>query len=213
MQKTKVLITLILLAAIIAAVVSIFFQLRKPQDDRTPPMDQIIGEALAEEVAHALANTGQIVLVTLEKGQSPELDKCVDAFKHRIYKTPIKVANTDKISSEKAGKYGPGSGMSGKRFVRIMRKYPPTHLIVSFVGTPDGEDKELRDLGPPLPQFIAFSRAPDDIDELFQHKLLVAAIVPRFQFPAPGPEKPKTNREWFEKYYQVVRAGTDKTDR
>lgn len=210
MHKTKVLTALILLAAIVAAGVSIFFQLRKPEDDRTPPMDQIIGEALAQEVVHALANTGKIVLVTLEKGQSPELDRYVDAFKDRIYKTSIKVANTDEISIEKAGKYGPGSGMSGKRFVRIMRKYPPTQVIVSFVGTPDGEDKELRDLKPPLPQFIAFSRAPDDIDELFQHNLLLAVVVPRFRFPAPGPEKPKTNREWFEKYYQVVRADSDK---
>jgi len=210
MHKRKVLIALVLLAAIIAAGVSIFFQLRTPQDHRTPPMDQIIGEALAEEVIHALSGTGRIVLVTLEKGQSPELDKYVDAFKHRIYKTPIKIANTDEIGSQKAGKYAPGSGMSAKRFVRIMRKYPPDQVIVSFVGTPDGEDKELRDLKPPLPQFIAFSRAPDDIDELFQHNLLLAAIVPRFQFPAPGPEKPKTNREWFEKYYQVVRTDSDK---
>lgn len=210
MHNKKVLLALILLAAIVAAGVSIFFQLRKPQDNRTPPMDQIIGEALADEVVQALGGTGHIIPVTLETGQSPELDKYVDAFKHRIYKTAIKVANTDKISSEKAGKYGPGSGMSAKRFVRLMGKYPADKVIVSFVGTPDGEDKELRDLKPPLPQFIAFSRAPDDLDELFQHHLLLAAIVPRFQFPAPGPEKPKTNREWFEKYYQVVRADSVK---
>ena len=71
MRKTNVLLTLILLAAIIAAGVSIFFQLRTPQDDRTPPMDQIIGEALAEEVIRALDGTGRIVLVTASEPNLP----------------------------------------------------------------------------------------------------------------------------------------------
>src|SRR5262245_61434467 len=210
MSKKQWLIAAISLIAILAAGLSIHFHLRQPDRGDTPPMDQIVGETLAEEVIDALGGTGRIVLVTLEKGRLADLDKYVDAFRHRIYKTPIKIANTDEISSEKAGKYGPGSGMSAKRFVRIMEKHRNVDAIVSFVGTPDGEDKELENLKAPVVKFIAFSRAPDDIDELFKNKLLTSAIVPRFQFPAPGSEKPRSRAEWFAKYYQIVRADTPK---
>ena len=36
----------------------------------------------------------------------------------------------------------------------------------------------------------------------------IAAIVPRFQFPAPGSNKPSTVREWFDLTYQVIHADT-----
>ena len=210
-MKKNVLIAILAVAVIAAAGVSIYFNsTRKPQDGITPAVHQAIGEALAEEVVQALNRAGNIVLITLEEGQSPELDKYVDAFKDRIYDTPIKIARTDSISSEKTEKYGPGTGMSGKRFVRIMQKHHGADAIVSFVGTPDGEDEELKELKEPLPKFIAFSREPDDLDELFEDKRLYSAIVPRFQFPAPGPDKPKTTQDYFTRNYQIVRADTQK---
>jgi hypothetical protein len=198
------------IVAIVAAGVVIYRNARPPKDEVKLSVQEAIGEALAEETIKATESKGKIVLITLEEGQSPELDQYVAAFKDRIYDTPVKIARTDHISDEKSGKYGPGSGMSGKRFVRIIKKYPEADAIVSFVGTPDGEDEELKELKQPVPKFIAFSRAPDDIDEMFDDKLLFAAVVPRFEFPAPGPEKPKTKQEMFQKYYQVVRADTTK---
>jgi len=198
------------IVAIVAAGVVIYRNARPPKDEVKLSVQEAIGEALAEETIKATESKGKIVLITLEEGQSPELDQYVAAFKDRIYDTPVKIARTDHISDEKSGKYGPGSGMSGKRFVRIIKKYPEADAIVSFVGTPDGEDEALKEVTAPVPKFIAFSRAPDDIDEMFEDKLLFAAVVPRFEFPAPGPEKPKTKQEMFQKYYQVVRADTTK---
>jgi len=198
------------IVAIVAAGVVIYHNTRPPKDEVKLSLQEAIGEALAEETIKATESKGKIVLITLEEGQSPELDQYVAAFKDRIYDTPVKIARTDHISDEKSGKYGPGSGMSGKRFVRIIKKYPEADAIVSFVGTPDGEDEALKEVTAPVPKFIAFSRAPDDIDEMFDDKLLFAAVVPRFEFPAPGPEKPKTKQEMFQKYYQVVRVDTTK---
>jgi len=198
------------IVAIAVAGVAIYRNTRAPKDEVKLSVQEAVGEALAEETIKATGAQGKIVIITLEEGQSPELDQYVAAFKDRIYDTPVKIMRTDHISAEKTGKYGPGSGMSGKRFVRIVQKYPNADAIVSFVGTPDGEDKELKELKPPVPKFIAFSRAPDDIDEMFEDKLLYAAVVPRFEFPAPGPEKSKTKQDLFQKHYQVVRADTNK---
>jgi len=196
--------------AIVAAGVVIYRNTRAPKDEVKLSLQEALGEALAEETIKATAGQGQIVIITLEKGQSPELDQYVAAFKDRIYDTAVKIARTDHISAEKAGKYGPGSGMSGKRFVRIIEKYPNVDAIVSFVGTPDGKDEALKAITPSVPKFIAFSRDPDDIDEMFKNKLLFAALVPRFEFPAPGPDKPKTKQDLFQRHYQVVRADTSK---
>lgn len=209
-MNAKNLVAVGAIVAIVAAGVVIYRNTRPPKDEVKLSLQEAIGEALAEETIKATESKGKIVLITLEEGQSPELDQYVAAFKDRIYDTPVKIARTDHISDEKSGKYGPGSGMSGKRFVRIIKKYPEADAIVSFVGTPDGEDEALKEVTAPVPKFIAFSRAPDDIDEMFEDKLLFAAVVPRFEFPAPGPEKPKTKQEMFQKYYQVVRADTTK---
>jgi len=204
----NLLITLIACAAILGAGLSIRSYLRKPDDNITVALHEAVGEALADEVIQSLKSEGKIVLVTFEEGQSHDLDQHVAAFKHRIYRTPIRIANTDHINSDKSPKFGPGAGISAKRFVRIMKKYPNVDAIVSFVGTPDGDDAELKELKPPLPGFFAFSRSPHDMDKLFKNKLLSAAIVPRFQFPAPGPDKPKSKNDWFTRHYQVVRADT-----
>lgn len=209
-MNAKNLVAVGAIVAIVAAGVVIYRNTRPPKDEVKLSLQEAIGEALAEETIKATESKGKIVLITLEEGQSPELDQYVAAFKDRIYNTPVKIARTDHISDEKSGKYGPGSGMSGKRFVRIIKKYPEADAIVSFVGTPDGEDEELKDVTAPVPKFIAFSRAPDDIDEMFEDKLLFAAVVPRFEFPAPGPEKPTTKQEMFQKYYQVMRVDTTK---
>jgi hypothetical protein len=209
-KRKNLIIALVAVVAILAAGLSIRSYLRKPEDKITIAVHEAVGEALAEEVIKSLKGEGKIMLVTLEEGQSRELDEHVRAFKDRIYDTPIRISGTDHINSDKSPKFGPGAGMSGKRFLRLTQKYSNVDAIVSFVGTPDGDDAELKEVKPPLPKFFAFSRAPDDIGELFQDKLLTAAIVPRFQFPAPGPDKPKTKQDWFARHYQVVRADTPK---
>jgi hypothetical protein len=206
--RNNVVIAALAVLAIAGAGLSIYSYLRKPEDKIALAIHEAVGEALAEEVIKSLKSEGKIVLVTLEEGQSHELDQHIAAFKDRIYDTPISIARTDSISSDKSPKFSAGAGMSGKRFVRLIQKYRDVDAIVSFVGTPDGDDPELKELNPPPPKFFAFSRSPDDIDELFKHKLLTAAIVPRFQFPAPGPDKPKTRQDWFTRHYQVVRADT-----
>jgi hypothetical protein len=209
-MNKSLLISIVAVAAIVIAGLSIYRNNRPPKNEVKLSVQEAVGEALAEETIHATGGKGEIVLITLEEGQSPELDQYVAAFKDRIYDSAVKITRTDTISAEKSGKYGPGSGMSGKRFVRIIEKYPNADAIVSFVGTPDGEDEELEEVKQPVPKFIAFSRDPDDIDEMFDDKLLFSALVPRFEFPAPGPEEPKTKQELFQKHYQVVRADTPK---
>ena len=107
-------------------------------------------------------------------------------------------------------KYGLGAGLSGRRFVRTVKNNPKADAIVSFVGAPRLSDEDLAELTK-LPKFIAETRSPDHLPKLFEKQILQVAVASRFVFPAPGPQKPKTPQEWFDKRYQIVIADTAKT--
>ena len=49
------------------------------------------------------------------------------------------------------------------------------------------------------------------LKKLFEKKVLQVAVVARYQFPAPVRTEPKTDRDWFEKRFQVVTAETAAT--
>jgi hypothetical protein len=85
----------------------------------------------------------------------------------------------------------------------IARKNSGADAIVSFVGAPELTDSDLQQLKS-MPKVIAETRSPEKLLNLLDKKILVAAIVPRFEFPAPGPRKPETARQWFDRYFQVV---------
>jgi hypothetical protein len=102
-------------------------------------------------------------------------------------------------------KYRPGSGLSEKRFLKIVRKSHGVDAIVSFVGAPEIADQALAQMKV-CPKFIAETHSPEKLVNLIEKKVLLVAVVPRFEFPAPGPRKPETMRQWFDHYFQVVSA-------
>ena len=164
-----------------------------------------VGEVLAEETIKLVGHTGQIVVITLEEGQSSESDTHYEAFKDGLKRSSIKILRTDTISGTKS-KYGPGSGISGRRFVRAITQYPHADAIVSLVGLPDADEEELKELrGKPIPKVVAFARDSKALQEFFTNKWLNVAIVPRIQ-KSSAPAKPKTSREWFDKQFEIVRA-------
>jgi hypothetical protein len=167
-----------------------------------------VGERLAEEIVQVLGPKGRLVVITLLPGTSPVLDAQETAFRERLNRWPeLKVVRTDEVASEKGDKYGPGTGLSARRFLRLAEKESDADLIVSFIGTPDPEDlpeAKGSPMGAPGPRLVAISRSPKELVDLIERGLLVRALVPRFHYPAPGPAVPGTAAEWFESRFQVV---------
>jgi hypothetical protein len=165
-----------------------------------------VGEVLAEETIKLIGNSGQIVVITLEEGQSPELDTQYESFKDGLKKSSIKILRTDTISAGKS-KYGPGSGMSGRRFVKALTQHANADAIISLVGLPDADEEELEELkSQPVPKVVAFARDRKAAPKLFANQWLHVAITPRSQDSSTSPGKPKTSREWFDKQFEIVRA-------
>jgi len=103
--------------------------------------------------------------------------------------------------------YRTGAGLSSRRFLRLLKKTGTAKAIVSFIGAPRMTDDELAQVEK-APKFVAECRSPDKVKKLFEKNILQVAVINRFDYPAPIKHNPKTPKQWFEKYYQVIKTET-----
>jgi hypothetical protein len=183
------------------------------QSERTDlnvKLQQGIGERLAALAVESLAGRGKLAVATLEAGQSEELDLQFAAFKRALADHPaVTITDVDHVDSEGRAKYGVGRGLSARRLQRMIGKYADADLVVSFIGAPDPDDLKEQPLPAGHPRLLPSARNAKELYELFKLGLVQAAVVPRYEFPAPGPERPRTPSEWFDRHCQVVQLATD----
>lgn len=173
------------------------------------PLNQAVGRVLARQTAQVVGSTGKIILVSMDPSRSPEIKVQMEAFKNELKQLgAIAVKDTVILDPAENPKYRPGSGLSAKRFLKIARKNPDVNAIVSFIGAPRMSDEDLGELTNQPPKLIAETHSPEKLANLFDRKILVAAVVPRFDFPAPGPKNPQTGQQWFDRYYQLLGAAS-----
>jgi hypothetical protein len=169
-------------------------------------LHQGVGQALAEQALEVLNRTGRVVVLTLDPTQYPALKTQIEAFTRLLkMKSAVVVTQQLLIDSSQKRKLGPGVGLTSHGFVEFLKRSADADALVSFVGTPNPADPEIQTYEGPAVKFIAETQARGKLHRLFERKLLSAAIVPRFTFPAPGPANPRTPEEWFERNFQVVR--------
>jgi hypothetical protein len=204
-RKAKVIVAAAMLTIAACGIWIYFYQFRS--SDINVPLHQAVGQVMAEETARVVGHIGKVVIVTMDPRHAPEVKVQVAAFeKHLKVLGAITIKETIVLDPGENPKYRPGSGLSAKRFLKIARKNQGADAIVSFVGSPQIEEGELAQLKT-LPKFIAETHSPEKSLTLLDKKILLAAIVPRFDFPAPGPRKPETSRQWFDRYFQIVAPG------
>ena len=178
-------------------------EFKAPQHDVR--LHQRVGEVMAEQTAKAVGSRGLLVLITIPTGPEPELKTQLEAFRRTLKKLGDYEIKTHELDTKDQAKYGLGSGLSGRRFLRTVKNNPTAAGIVSFVGAPKLSESEVADLTK-MPKFIAETKSPDHLPKLFEKHIIQVAVSSRFVFPAPGPQKPKTPEQWFEKRYQIVAA-------
>jgi len=182
-------------------------EFRAPKHDVR--LQQRIGEVMAEQTAKLVGPKGSLVIITIPTSTEPELKTQLDAFRRTLKKLGNYEIKDHELDTKDQAKYGLGSGLSGRRFVRTVKNNPKTDAIVSFVGAPKLSDEEIAQLAK-MPKFIAETKSPDHLPKLFEKELIQVAVASRFVFPAPGPQKPKTPQEWFDRRYQIVAADSAK---
>ena len=165
-----------------------------------------VGNQLAETVVElAGKKQGQLVTITIPLRESAELAEEYAAFNLRLQQLGDFKIREDIVDTEGKPKYGFGTGLSGRHFLRTVKKNETADVIVSFIGAPKLDDEELAQLTK-MPKFVVQARSPDNLFKLFEKKLVQAAVISRFTFPSPGPDTPKTTEEWFTKRFQTFRS-------
>jgi hypothetical protein len=167
-------------------------------------LQQSVGQRLAEETARVVGRPAKVVVVTVNVASAPELKVQLEAFQKGL-KTLGGISIEDKVVLDPGEnpKYRAGAGLSTKHLLKIMRKHGGADAIVSFVGAPELADHDLAQLKT-IPKIVAETHSPEKLIKILDKKILVCAVVPRFEFPAPGPRKPHTGSEWFDRYFQVI---------
>ena|SRR5436309_2884138 len=173
-------------------------------------LHQRVGEIMAEQTAKVVGHAGRVVVLTIPTRGQPELQTQLEAFRRTLKKLGNYDLKERELDPKDQPKYGVGCGISGRRFVRAVKKEEKADALVSFIGAPKLSDQELAELTK-MPKFIAESRSMDALPKLFEKHLIEVAVVSRFVFPAPGTHEPTTPQEWFEKRYQVVTASAATT--
>jgi len=164
-----------------------------------------VGEVMAEQTAKLVGKKGRVVTISIDTKEWPELKTQMDAFRKTLKKLGDYELRDYPLDTKDQPKYGLGSGLSGRRYVRTVKKNEKADIFVSFIGAPKLNKEDMAELGT-KPRFIAESRSGDNLPALFENQLINVAVVSRFQFPAPGREKPRTPQDWFTKRYQLLTA-------
>jgi hypothetical protein len=166
-----------------------------------------IGKVLAEQTAEVAGNKGKIVTLAIDTKDWPELNTQLAAFKTALKKLGNFDVRDYEMDTKDQPKYGVGSGLSGRRYVRTVNKNTNATVFVSFIGAPKLSKEDLAELTI-KPRLVAEVRSVENLPKLFQQQMIDIAIVSRFQYPAPAPRNPRTAEEWFTKRYQIVTAQT-----
>lgn len=197
----KILLVIVSVLAIGASLTFLTLQLRAPKTDSA--VHEAVGEIMAEQIS-TLTNDARVVVITLDSSGNPELAWRRAGFERAVARlTGVKVLDWEEVDTKGKTKYGPGRGLSGERYLRLVKKNPEGNVFVSFIGAPEFEDEDFEELPSALPTLLAETRAREGLLELFDKKILHAAIVPRFLFPAPETDR-KTPRGKFELYWQIL---------
>jgi hypothetical protein len=195
------------IAAILVSAGWIYYYIASPAEINVP-LHESVGQALAEETFHLVGHAGKIVVVTMDPTRAPEIKVQVQAFERELLRLGgCTIADRVVLDPGENPKYRPGAGMSAKRFLKIARKHKGVDAIVSFVGAPELTADDLKPLKA-VPKFIAETHSPERLMFLLDQKVLMAAVVPRYDFPAPGPRQPQTTRQWFDHYFQIIHPDT-----
>ena len=196
--------TLKIIGAILTLVIALAWINRtlhpKPLDEQALPSFGV-GQVLAEEAARALKDNGRVVLVNMPLGSvecKSQLEGFQKTLRRHAHVSLIGTRNFD-VAETPAGR------ISFPQMAAVMKDYPNADVIVSFLPVTSITDAQLATLPKPAPKLIVKDWNRDDINRGMNAGLVVAAVSTRRLTSLPS-DHPKTPRQWFDRYYDLVLA-------
>ena len=174
--------------------------------DFAVPLHQAVGDTLAVELMREVDGTGEVLVITLDDSDSPLLATQLQAMRQALERSGrLRIGKQVAVDPGKRTGYQPGAGLSAGKLCREIQKFPEAVAVVSLVGLPAIDDSDLKVLGTRRPPLFAVCRDRRKLESLARHQWVHSAIVPRFEFPAPGSGTPQRPHEWFDRQFQLIR--------
>ena len=93
-----------------------------------------VGEVLAEQAAEVAGGRGKIVTIAIPTKEWPELKTQIEAFNKKLATLGKFEVRDYEMDTKDQPKYGVGTGLSGRRYVRTVKKNADAAVFVSFIG-------------------------------------------------------------------------------
>lgn len=169
-----------------------------------------LGRVLAEETVKLLGKQGRVVVISPNLRKELTVKWEVDSFTESLKRQgSVEIQTAVTIQPFELSLKDPQKGFAGDAYLSIVRKHSKADAIISFVGLPQLADTDLHQLSEHPQKLIAVSRSRKNLEKFLNARVTPFAIVPRFKFPSPVTGKPRNSREWFDKYFQIVRSPSE----
>lgn len=190
--------------AILGSGVWLYFVLFRPAGTQSRA-EELVGKVMAEETARLLGGAGAVVVITTDLERDALVKSQTQAFLKTLRKAgTISVAAVETLGAADLSRKGTQMGISPSAFLKVLGAHGEAAAVVSFAGLPRLDESQLNKWSRKAPKFLAVSRTRRELFELLNHHVAQVVIVPRFKFPAPVVENPRSLREKFDLYFQVV---------
>lgn len=203
-RKTVILVVVVL--AIAGSLTSLWLTQRTSEAGMNPTPFAAQGEVVAEEVAKLLNHRGRIIVITADTAtlSQPILTTQWKSFQRALKRSPaITLLATEPVPPRDPT--GPSQySLPTGWFTQIIERYADVDAIVSLVGVPVLSEAEFQRLPQRRPQIVAAAVFGMNLQQPLKQGLVQLAIVPRYEAAPASTTKPKTPREWFDRYYQIV---------
>lgn len=167
-------------------------------------INSAIGVVLADNAESRLGRSAKLLVLVARTGDADAINRQERAFQAEAKRRGLNIIAVETLDRYELSSRGPQMGFAGERYLALRKTYRDVHAIVSFVGVPQLDAKQLAGLPSSGPRLLAVSRTRSHTRELLASGRLELVIVPRFKFPAPLTGQPRTDRQWFDKYQQIV---------
>ena len=202
-----------ILALCVAAgsALSLFRTLRRPAPKVHYGSFHGVGEAAAGETIRLLNGQGRVVIWTADKGEirDPAMEATIDRFRRALRRgSRIRVLALEAVTLEGVNSMGVNDCLSPQQLRTLLEKAREADAVVSFAALPLVSQAVAGQLPDRRPNVVsaAFNTEPDALRLLLEHDVAQAGILLRRSLPAEGPRTPRTPREWFDQYFEVVTA-------
>ena len=174
------------------------------------------GAALAQAASEAVADHGQIVVVTYFVKQSGtpaavQLKNQWTGFQTALRAHPgVVVAATERVELGLDPAEAVAKGMdTASSYLALVTKYPNADAFVLLTDTPGFAPEDLNRLPKRLPKVVTLTNVAGvpNLRRLFAAGVLHTAILPRWE-PLPETAKPRTPAEWFARNFIIVTPAT-----